>query len=103
MPFEQAFFEAFGGRIGPAFPEAFAPVRAMLAERDCPGRPDHPYFHRPAPCTLLIDEVEAIWAPIAASDDWSAFHAKVTAIRVMGEGLGLRHTSSTSPDREGIQ
>ena len=92
MPFEQAFFRAFGGALDSAFPEDFAPVRALLAERSCPGRPHHAYFQQAAPCTVLIDEVEAIWAPIAAADDWSAFHAKVAAIRLMGQGLGLGMT-----------
>ena len=35
---------------------------------------------RPAterPATLLYDEIGALWAPIAQSDDWTAFHAKV--------------------------
>jgi len=31
--------------------------------------------------SLLIDEVEAIWAPIAEGDDWSLFEAKVAALR----------------------
>jgi hypothetical protein len=34
---------------------------------------------------MLIDEVEAIWAPIAASDDWSAFHAKLAGIAQMAD------------------
>ena len=89
MPFEQAFFGAFGGALGDAYGDAFSPVRAALAAHACPGRPDHAYFRRPAPCTMLIDDVEAIWAPIAAADDWSAFHAKVAAVREMGEALGL--------------
>ena len=29
---------------------------------------------------MLIDEVEAIWEPIAASDDWSALEAKLETI-----------------------
>jgi len=49
---------------------------------------DHPYWDSPAPQSLLIDEVEAIWAPIAERDDWSALHAKVAALRRMGEALG---------------
>jgi hypothetical protein len=36
---------------------------------------------------MLIEEVEAIWQPIAERDDWAPFHAKVAAIRVMGEAL----------------
>ena len=89
MPFEQAFFGAAGGELHGSYGEAFAPVRAALAGRDCPGRPDHAYFRQAAPCTMLIDEVEAIWAPIAEADDWSAFHATISAIREMGHALGL--------------
>ena len=36
---------------------------------------------------MLIDEVEAIWAPIAANDDWSLFDAKIASIRAMGAAL----------------
>jgi hypothetical protein len=45
---------------------------------------DHPYFAG-KPCTMLINEVEAIWAPIAAGDDWSAFAAKLDQIHVMAD------------------
>ena len=88
MGFEQAFFAGFGGELGAQFGAEFAPVRAALALRACPGRPDSPYFNRATPCTMLIDEVEAIWAPIAAADDWSALHAKIADIREMGQALG---------------
>jgi serine/tyrosine/threonine adenylyltransferase len=47
--------------------------------------PSHPYWADAAPCTMLIDEVEALWAPIAERDDWGPLHAKVAAIRRMGE------------------
>jgi hypothetical protein len=71
--------------------EAFAPVRALLLDQ--PPSPDanldHPYFAaRSAPCSMLIDEVEAIWAPIAESDDWSRFHAKIAEIAQMAEAMG---------------
>lgn len=49
------------------------------------GPPSHPYWADDAPCTMLIDEVEALWAPIADRDDWAPLHAKVAAIRRMGE------------------
>lgn len=49
------------------------------------GTPTHPYWADDAPCTMLIDEVEALWAPIAERDDWAPLHAKVAAIRRMGE------------------
>ncbi|MEW9836469.1 protein adenylyltransferase SelO [Mesorhizobium marinum] len=96
MPFEQFFFDWFGGRLSEsraaASPaagfyatDAFEPVFAAIAAH--PPRPgvnlEHSYFAREEPCTMLIDEVEALWAPIADSDDWSAFHAKLADIAVM--------------------
>jgi uncharacterized protein YdiU (UPF0061 family) len=47
----------------------------------------HGYWAGSAPCSMHIDEVEAIWAPIADRDDWSALTAKVAAIRAMGAAL----------------
>jgi Zn-dependent M32 family carboxypeptidase len=34
---------------------------------------------------MLIDEVEAIWSPIAEADDWSAFSATLEEIAEMSE------------------
>lgn len=95
-PFEQAFFDWRGGLASTARADAsasaalyqtpeFAPVRAALAEFAATpnARLDHPYFQRATPCTMLIDEVEAIWAPIAERDDWSALHAKLDEIALM--------------------
>jgi Uncharacterized conserved protein len=53
-----------------------------------PGALDHPYWQSDTPCSMHIDEVEAIWAPIAERDDWSALHSKVEAIRAMGQAHG---------------
>jgi hypothetical protein len=36
---------------------------------------------------MHIEEVEAIWSDIAERDDWSAFEAKVAAIRRMGDAM----------------
>lgn len=100
MPFERFFFDVFGGlRSGRSLPEgepysgdafdtfqqAFEPF-APRPEIDFSDR----YFERPEPCTLLIDEVEDIWAAIAEADDWSRFEAKIADIREMGEALGLK-------------
>lgn len=41
----------------------------------------HPYFQRAEPVTLLIDEIESIWAPIASHDDWGLFENKLTDLR----------------------
>ncbi len=50
---------------------------------------DHAYWSDAEPCTMLIGEVEEIWAQIAERDDWSALETKVAAIRRMGEAHGL--------------
>ncbi len=44
---------------------------------------DLPSFARAEPCAMLIDEVEAIWAPIAESDDRSCFARKLEEISSM--------------------
>jgi uncharacterized protein YdiU (UPF0061 family) len=65
---------------------AFADFRALVPAYAA-SAPTHEYWADPAPCTMLIDELEAIWAPIAERDDWSALHAKIAAIRRMGEAM----------------
>ena len=42
----------------------------------------------PAPQTMLIDEVEAIWSAIAERDDWDPLRAKLAALKRVGEALG---------------
>ncbi len=76
--------EAYGGEACRAF-------RSLLAqfEPDQPERLQHPVFNRPEPEELLIDEIEAIWARIADSDDWSAFEAKIARIGGAREAYGL--------------
>ncbi|MBC7521900.1 MAG: YdiU family protein [Sandarakinorhabdus sp.] len=65
---------------------AFAAFRAAIPAYAGPV-PTHDYWSDAAPCTMLIDEVEAIWAPIAERDDWSASPAKIAAIRRMGAAM----------------
>jgi len=61
-----------------------------------PGALDHPYWQGDAPCSMHIDEVEALWASIGGpADDWSPLTAKVAAIRTMGAAHG--HLSPTGP------
>jgi uncharacterized protein YdiU (UPF0061 family) len=45
----------------------------------------HSYWSDAAPCSMHLDEVEAIWAAIADHDDWAPFESKIEAIRRMGE------------------
>jgi serine/tyrosine/threonine adenylyltransferase len=85
-PIDQFFFDAFGGTLPAEYGEAFDDLRGQL-EFYRPRKPrDHAYWQG-APCSMLIDEVETIWASIAESDDWAPLHAKVAAIRALGEAL----------------
>ena len=100
-PYEQFFFDWRGGARSmeraarsPSAElyasEAFRPI-ANLLEAFEPSESvnlDHPYFAREKPRTLIIDEVEAIWAPIAEADDWGRFEATLAEIAAMREAYG---------------
>jgi serine/tyrosine/threonine adenylyltransferase len=66
-----------------------ASERRMIAERI----PVATFFrkHRPdiPDCSMLIDEVEAIWAAIAEGDDWGPLHAKIADIHALGVALRM--------------
>ena len=85
-PLDRFFFDAFGGELPASYGEEWSDTRAALA--DYVPRKDraHAYWAG-EPCGMGIDEVEAIWAAIADRDDWAPLHAKITAIRVMGDAL----------------
>ena len=61
-------------------------ARSALATFPVIGDRAHPFWSG-APCSMLIDEVEAIWSAIDARDDWAPFHAKVARINEMREAL----------------
>jgi uncharacterized protein YdiU (UPF0061 family) len=81
-----------GPRAGLYGGAAFAAFRERLRDFE-PLRPERlsgPYFVGPEPETLLYDEIEAIWADIAQRNDWTAFEAKIAAIRAAGAAMGLQ-------------
>jgi len=68
--------------------DLFADLRRGLAARTpVPAALDHAYWSDAEPCSMHIEEVEAIWAAIDRDDDWKPLQAKVGAIRRMGEAL----------------
>jgi uncharacterized protein YdiU (UPF0061 family) len=86
---DRIFFDWRGGRdpgadLYPSGP--FRDLARLLAGRE--RAQSHPYWSDPAPCSLHIDEVEAIWAAIAQADDWQPLDDKVRAIRRMGGAMG---------------
>ena len=59
-------------------------------DRFQPERPDRlkqAYFQATEPVSLVIEEVEAVWAKIAENDDWSGFHQKLADITSLREAL----------------
>jgi uncharacterized protein YdiU (UPF0061 family) len=90
---DRFFFDWRGGRRRGLSPtdaaygeEPFAEFVRRIAEYEpAPGALDHEYWADHEPQSMHIEEVEAIWSRIDEADDWSALHAKVAAIRRMGE------------------
>ncbi|MEZ5971799.1 MAG: YdiU family protein [Hyphomonadaceae bacterium] len=91
---DQFFFDWHGGAASAeraaASPQAalyedaaFTPIRTAIEARtgtDGEKFLSLSYFQRSNPVTMLIDDVEALWAPIAERDDWSLFEAKLRDI-----------------------
>jgi serine/tyrosine/threonine adenylyltransferase len=102
IPFEGAMFDLYGGaaRLTKAMSgerasfykhPTFEPVQTALAARRAAAdaKLSHPYFQRPNPHTLVYDEIEALWSPIAERDDWTGFYRKLTEIDQVREAYGL--------------
>jgi hypothetical protein len=77
------FFTHRGGRGEPD-----GEFGALLAGYEPLGGSEDPLWQEETAPTLVIGEVERIWAEIDAHDDWNAFEEKLTAIRRLGSALG---------------
>jgi len=96
MPFEQFFFDWRGGDGARAMRSpaadayrgsAFETLSGLLTAHPAAANAnlDHPYFKRDVPRTMLIDEMEALWAPIAERDDWRPLYEALGEIEEMRE------------------
>ena len=89
--FDQIFHDLFGGKARSAGYEGdmWKPLVEILsaARPICPDALQHPHFRQSHAVSLTIDEVESLWAPIAAQDDWQPLANKITAIRTMRAAL----------------
>jgi serine/tyrosine/threonine adenylyltransferase len=91
--FEPAFFDFFGGferqgwktstekesYLDSASLEFIEILKSFKVTH--PSSLTHPYFLRSKPETLLIQDVEKVWASIALRDDWGIFEQKIKNIR----------------------
>jgi uncharacterized protein YdiU (UPF0061 family) len=80
------FFDHRGGR-GKADGEFGELLRDYQA---LPGATADPLWSGAAAPSLVIDEVERVWAAIDKHDDWQPLNQKVADIRVLGAALGPR-------------
>jgi len=67
--------------------DEFALFRQEMEKRKRTRSSDHDYWQSDVPCSMHIEEVEAIWDAIAQDDDWQPLKAKIDAIRNMGNAL----------------
>ena len=101
-PYEQFFFDWRGGTLSAEraarspsaelyATEAFRPVADLM---EAYGPSDdinlgHAYFARERPRSMVIEEMEAIWAPIAERDDWTLFESTLSEIAQMRDAYGI--------------
>lgn len=86
---DAAWFQFRGGARPDPLPQGFAIFAERLAGfAAVPGARNHPYWAGSGPETMLIDEVESLWAAIADTDDWQPLAAKIAAMRRMGDAHG---------------
>ena len=88
QPMDRIFFDWRGGKdpgveLYPA--DQFRQLAKLLDGRQ--AAKTHAYWSDAEPCSMHIDEVEAIWSAISEHDDWQPFDNKVKAVRRMGEAI----------------
>jgi serine/tyrosine/threonine adenylyltransferase len=93
---DRFFFDWAGGtaRQGVYADGVFDPLRAALDGYQSTLDLSDPYWSVANPCTMLIEDVEAIWKSIAESDDWSLLNGKITLIRQMRVALANRRPAA---------
>lgn len=101
IPFERIFFDWFCGNESETR-AGKSPYRHLYSDTDFSplkerlvgyapiraARLAHPYFSG-VPCTMLIDEIEMIWAAIVERDDWSPLQSKLQVVAGMRQALAL--------------
>jgi uncharacterized protein YdiU (UPF0061 family) len=85
---DRFFFDWRGGRDPGADRYPSDPFRSLAKALEGRERPvTHAFWSDPEPCSMHIEEVEAIWSAITEHDDWAPLNAKIAAIRRMGEAM----------------
>ena len=83
---DRVLFDAFAQPLPASYGAEWDAARALLDGYAL--RSDRSHSHWAGePCSMLIEEVEAIWGAIDRDDDWGPFDAKVAAVRELGAAL----------------
>ena len=77
------FFQHRAGRVAEG-----ALAEALRHCSPAPGALAHPLWHGGTPPSLVIEEVERVWAAIAQADDWGLVQHLVESIAELGQALG---------------
>lgn len=80
IPIDRFFHDYRSGRS-----ENCGDLGELLSDYRDQGALADAYWSAEQPCSMLIDEVETIWAAIADNDDWTVLYRKIDAIRRMGD------------------
>ncbi|MDQ1229748.1 protein adenylyltransferase SelO family protein [Sphingomonas sp. SORGH_AS_0879] len=83
---DRVYFDLFGGQVPDHYGDTWSELRDLI-EPYAPRRPRDGVYWQGEPESMLIDEVEAIWAPIAERADWTMLYDKVARVRAMGRAL----------------
>lgn len=67
--------------------DEFAEFREIVSTHARSREAVSDYWNGGSPCSMHIEEVEAIWNAIAGDDDWDPLNQKIAAIRNMGKAL----------------
>ncbi len=67
--------------------DEFRTFEKEIGQRKRARQSKHDYWQSDSPCSMHIEEVEAIWDAIANDDDWQPLNRKIEAIRNMGQAL----------------
>ena len=88
-PFPQIIHDWYGGRNrrGTYEGEGWQGFATALSDTTPLPQADDVFFDAEAPVWLPIETVEALWDPIAVSDDWAPLYAKIDDIRQWGRRL----------------
>ena len=70
--------------------ERYSAFTEILSQFEPAASTTSTYWAEHAPCSMLIEEVEAIWQAIASDDDWMPLSRKIEAVRQFGAALRNR-------------